>query len=204
MWLLVGLGNPGPDYAGHRHNVGFMAVDALAETLGIRAFSAKFQSESATAECAGEKLVLLKPQTYMNHSGRAVQAAMAFYKLKPENVIVLYDELDLPVGKIRIKKAGGANGHNGIKDIDAAIGQDYWRVRIGINHPGTAAQVHGHVLSNFSKEERKVVDVVLSAVVKYFPLFWQHSPEALGTKVAAELAPPKEKKPAVDKPAATD
>lgn len=204
MRLVVGLGNPGADYAGHRHNVGFMAVDALAESLGVRGFSSKFQSEVASAELAGEKLILLKPQTYMNHSGRAVQAAMAFYKLKPEDVIVLYDELDLPVGKLRIKKAGGANGHNGIKDIDATIGPDYWRIRIGINHPGTAAQVHGHVLSNFSKEERKVMETILSAIVKHFALFWNHSPEALATKVAAELAPPKPAKPVMDKPAATD
>jgi peptidyl-tRNA hydrolase, PTH1 family len=204
MLLVVGLGNPGSDYAGHRHNVGFMAVDALAETLGIRAFSSKFQGAVASAEYAGEKLVLLKPQTYMNNSGRSVHAAMAFYKLKPENMIVLYDELDLPVGKIRIKKAGGANGHNGIKDIDAAVGQDYWRIRIGINHPGHKDAVHGHVLSNFSKDERKVIDVALSAIAKHFSLFWSHSPEALGTKIAAELAPPKEKKPAVDKAVTND
>ena len=191
MWLVVGLGNPGSDYAQTRHNIGFMAVDALA---GHARFTSKFHSETASLSIEGEKVILLKPQTFMNLSGKAVQAAMAFYKIAPEQVIVLHDELDLPLGKIRIKQGGGANGHNGLKDIDQMIGPDYWRIRLGIGHPGTAEQVHGHVLSKFTAEERELVDKVNASVVKHFPLFWQKKPEMLATKVAQDFAPVKEKK----------
>lgn len=187
MRLIVGLGNPGPEYALTRHNIGFMAVDALA---GPARFTSKLHSETASLSIEGEKLILLKPQTYMNLSGKAVQAACTFYKIAPEEVIVLQDELDLPLGKIRIKQGGGANGHNGIKDIDQRIGPDYWRIRIGIGHPGRAEQVHSHVLSKFSAEEMGNVDKVLQALSTYFPLFWQKNPEMLATKFAAELNPP--------------
>lgn len=186
MYLIAGLGNPGAEYAGHRHNVGFMAIDHLAG--GGAHFSRKFQAELAQMTLGGEQLLLLKPQTYMNHSGRAVQAAMAFYKLQPEQLVVIYDELDLPVGKLRIKQGGGANGHNGVRDIDAAIGPEYWRIRLGIGHPGTKEQVHGHVLSNFHKDELASMQTLIAALVKHFPLFWQHSPEALATKVALEMS----------------
>jgi PTH1 family peptidyl-tRNA hydrolase len=120
-----------------------------------------------------------------------VKAAMAFYKLPPAQLIVLHDELDLPLGKIRIKKGGGANGHNGLRDIDACVGQDYWRIRLGIGHPGTKEQVHGHVLSRFSADERAEVDKVNETLSVHFALFWQHSPEALATKVAQVLNPPR-------------
>ena len=190
MWLIVGLGNPGAEYAATRHNIGFMAVDALADRV---TFSAKFQGEVTSVMLGTEKLLLLKPMTYMNNSGRSVQAAMAFYKIAPANVIVLHDELDLPLTKIRIKKAGGANGHNGIKDIDQCIGPDYWRVRLGIGHPGLAAQVHSYVLSRFTIDEQAQVEKVSAALVEHFPLFWQHSPEALATKLATTLHPPQPK-----------
>lgn len=186
MLLIVGLGNPGPEYALTRHNIGFMAVDALA---GAERFTSKFHGETASLSIDGEKVILLKPMTFMNLSGKSVQAAMAFYKIAPENVIVLHDELDLPLGKIRIKQGGGANGHNGLKDIDQMVGANYWRLRLGIGHPGTAEQVHGHVLSKFSSAEQDEVAKVLKAVVKHFPLFWKRSPEMLATKVAAELNP---------------
>ncbi len=186
MWLIVGLGNPGDEYRSTRHNIGFLAVDALAPEAK---FGRKFSGELAQAELGGEKILLLKPQTYMNHSGRSVQAAMAFYKLKPEQLIVLHDELDLPLGRIRIKQGGGDNGHNGIRDIDACIGKEYWRVRIGIGHPGDAAQVHGHVLSSFSAAEKKEVKKILAALAEYFPLFWQHSPQALMSRFADALRP---------------
>ena len=195
MWLVAGLGNPGAEYAATRHNIGFMAIDALA---GPVRFTSKFHGESAALSIEGEKLILLKPMTYMNLSGKSVQAAMAFYKIPPANVIVLHDELDLPLGKLRIKRGGGANGHNGIKDIDQSIGPDYWRIRLGIGHPGTPEQVHGHVLSRFSEAESRVVATVNQALVKRFPLFWQSSPEVLASKVAQDLLPPKEKK---EKPA---
>lgn len=195
MRLVVGLGNPGPDYALTRHNIGFMAVDALAEHAR---FTSKFHGEIASRSIEGEKIILLKPMTYMNNSGRAVQAAMAFYKLSPADVIVLHDELDLPLGKIRIKRGGGANGHNGIKDIDQSIGPDYWRIRLGIGHPGMKEQVHGHVLSRFGEDELREVEKINAALVQHFSLFWQHSPELLATKIASALTPPKEKKPATN------
>jgi PTH1 family peptidyl-tRNA hydrolase len=194
MWLVVGLGNPGADYQSTRHNIGFMAIDALA---GDASFSKKFQGEIAQIERGGEKVLLLKPQTFMNNSGRSVQAAMAFYKLTPDRIIVIHDELDLPLGKLRIKQGGGANGHNGLKDIDAAIGENYWRIRLGIEHPGDKDAVHGHVLSKFSKEERAIAENLLSVLAQQFALFWQHSPEGLMSKVVDTLHP-REKKPAAE------
>ena len=201
-YLIAGLGNPGPEYARHRHNVGFMAIDALAKQLCAESFAKKFQAEAAKASCDGQKLILLKPQTYMNHSGRAVQAAAAFYKIPPEHILVMQDEIDLPVGKLRIKKGGGANGQNGIRDIDAAIGTDYWRARLGVGRP-QHGEVHGHVLSDFSREERETVDKMLEALAQYFPLFWQHSPAALMSKVADTMNPPVKKRATGDKAAST-
>ena len=198
VWLIVGLGNPGAEYATTRHNIGFMAVDDLANTLRAPNVSNKFQGEFCQTELGGEKLLLLKPQTFMNHSGRSVQAALAFYKLPPTQLIVLHDELDLPPGKIRIKKGGGANGHNGLRDIDACVGQDYWRIRLGIGHPGTKEQVHGYVLARFGADERAVVDKVNETLASHFALFWQHSPEALATKIAQTLNPPRIKKSATE------
>ena len=191
MYLIVGLGNPGAEYAATRHNIGFMAVDRLAQIAsGGGHFSSKFQSDVMTVTLAGEKCILLKPQTFMNLSGKAVQAAMAFYKVPPAQLVVLHDELDLPLGKIRIKLGGGANGHNGLKDIDQMIGPNYWRIRLGIGHPGMKEQVHGHVLGRFTAEERAEADRVNAAVAEHLPLFWQKSPEMLATKVAAVLNPP--------------
>ena len=202
IFLIVGLGNPGTDYEKHRHNVGFMAVDALAHVLNADSASKKFHGEAMQATLGGRKLILLKPLTYMNNSGRAVQAAAAFYKIPPENILVLHDESDLPVGKIRIKKAGGANGQNGIRDIDAAIGKEYWRCRIGIGHPGDKTRVHGHVLSSFGKEDAAMIEKLLEALSANFPLYYEHSPEALMSKVTEALSPPREKKPKpVDKAA---
>jgi len=194
MYLIVGLGNPGKEYAGHRHNVGFMAVDALAEALRATAPTKKFHGELAEATLEAHKLLLLKPHTYMNNSGRSVQAAAAFYKIPPQQILVLHDELDLPVGKLRIKKGGGANGQNGIRDIDACIGPDYWRARLGIGHPGDKARVHGHVLGNFSADERPVIAQLLQAITQHFALFITHSPEALMSKVSEALSPPRVKK----------
>jgi PTH1 family peptidyl-tRNA hydrolase len=199
MFLIVGLGNPGSEYERTRHNIGFMAVDRLAGE-GAH-FSSKFQGLVAQADIAGEKCVLLKPHTFMNLSGKSVQAAAAFYKIPPEQIIVLHDELDLPLGKIRIKRGGGANGHNGIKDIDQMLGPDYWRIRLGIGHPGDKRQVHDHVLSRFDADEMPEVARVLKTLTELFPLFWQQSPEMLASKVAQALNPPRpkpEKKEAPD------
>jgi PTH1 family peptidyl-tRNA hydrolase len=181
MYLIVGLGNPGASYARHRHNIGFMVVDAIADTV---AFAKKFQGHIASVTRGDEKLILLKPQTFMNHSGQSVQAAMTFHKLKPEQIIVIHDELDLALGKIRIKQGGGHGGHNGLRDIDEKIGQDYWRIRIGIAHPGDKEKVHDHVLSNFSKDEKPIINPVIDALAKNIQIFWQHSPAALMSKLA--------------------
>ena len=136
MWLVVGLGNPGSQYARTRHNIGFMAIDGLA-AAGVN-FASKFQGECAKVTLGGEDVLLLKPQTYMNLSGQSVQAAMTFYKIPPAQMIVLHDEVDLSLGKLRIKQGGGANGHNGLKDIDARVGANYWRIRLGVGRPTDA------------------------------------------------------------------
>ena len=132
MKLVVGLGNPGPKYERTRHNIGFMAVDAIVRRHGFGPFRSKFQGEIAEGSIGGERIYALKPQTYMNASGEAVGAAARFYKIPPEEIAVLYDEIDLAPGKLKVKRGGGAAGHNGIRSIDAAIGNDYWRVRLGV------------------------------------------------------------------------
>jgi PTH1 family peptidyl-tRNA hydrolase len=170
MWLIVGLGNPGASYAKHRHSIGFMAVDRLADTYGATPFSRKFQGEIAEARIAGERCLLLKPMTYMNLSGQSTGAAAQFYKIPPERIIALHDELDLPFGKLRVKQGGGHGGHNGLKSLDAHIGQDYWRVRLGIGHPGDKELVTGYVLSDFGKEERPALADWLAHIAQAFPL----------------------------------
>ncbi len=164
MWLFVGLGNPGQKYENNRHNIGFMAVDEIVRRHSFSGWSKKFQAELSTGTLNGEKVIALKPQTFMNLSGSAVQAAMAFYKIAPANVVVFYDELDLPPAKSRAKKGGGSGGHNGIKSIDQNIGQDYWRVRLGIGHPGHKDKVHGYVLGNYHKSEMDALADMLGAI----------------------------------------
>ncbi len=158
MFLIAGLGNPGTEYAGTRHNVGFMAADALAEDYGFSPFRSKFDGLVSEGKIAGEKCYLLKPQTYMNLSGNSLVKAASFYKIPPENIIVIHDDMDLPLAKMKAKTGGGAGGHNGLKSIDAAIGPNYHRIRIGIGHPdqgGTA--VVNHVLSAFSKKDKELL-----------------------------------------------
>ena len=164
MIIIAGLGNPGPKYANNRHNAGFMAADAIASRHSFSPWSRKFHGEIATGTIAGERVLLLKPQTFMNLSGQAVGEAMRFHKLTPAEVIVLYDELDLAPGKVRVKTGGGAGGHNGIKSIDAHIGKEYRRVRIGIGHPGVKELVHAHVLGDFAKPDREWVDDLMTAI----------------------------------------
>jgi len=164
MRLLVGLGNPGAEYAGHRHNIGFMAVEAIAKRHNIGPFRRKFQCVTAEGVIGGERVLLLLPGTYMNESGRAVAEAMKFYKLELGDLIVLHDELDLPAAKLRVKIGGGVAGHNGLRSITAHVGNDYRRVRIGIGHPGDKARVHGYVLGDFAKDERDWVETMLGAI----------------------------------------
>ncbi|MEM9285038.1 MAG: aminoacyl-tRNA hydrolase [Pseudomonadota bacterium] len=155
MFLLVGLGNPGAKYAGNRHNSGFMAIDAIADEQSFPAFKSKFQAQMSEGRIGSERAILLKPQTYYNESGRAVQEAARFHKIEPQNIIVFHDELDLAPGKLRIKQGGGLAGNNGLRSIAAHLSPDVWRVRIGIGHPGHKDAVLAHVLKDFSKEERE-------------------------------------------------
>lgn len=158
MLLLVGLGNPGGGYAGNRHNIGFMGLDAIHRRHGFSPWRSRFQGLSAEGQLAGVKTILLKPETYMNESGRSVGEAMRFLKIPLEDVVVLHDELDLKPGEVRVKTGGGNAGHNGLRSITALCGNEYRRVRLGIGHPGDKSLVHAYVLSNFFKEERGWVE----------------------------------------------
>jgi len=169
MLLIVGLGNPGAKYSRHRHNVGFMAVDAIADAHRFGPARKKFQAELREGLIGGEKTLIVKPQTYMNESGQSVGAALRFYKLKPEQVFVFHDELDLAAGKIRMKSGGGNAGHNGLKSIDDHIGASFHRIRIGIGHPGPRERVTGHVLGDFSKADEIWLTPLLDALAKAAP-----------------------------------
>ena len=195
MRLIVGLGNPGAQYAGHRHNVGFMAAGMIARRHGFSSPREKFHGLIAEGNLAGDKAVILAPQTYMNDSGRAVQAAVQFYKLDLSDVVVLYDEIDLAFGKVRVKKGGGAGGHNGIRSLDAHVGPDYWRVRIGVNHPGQKDLVKHYVLHDFDAEEKPEVETIISAIAENFPLLFERGHEHFMTRVALALNPPAPKPP---------
>ena len=152
MLLWVGLGNPEPAQARHRHNIGFMALDAIARRHGFSPWRQRFKGLVAEGSIAGTKVLALKPLTYMNGSGEAVQPAGAFHKIPPEAICAFHDELDLAPGKVRVKRGGGAAGHNGLRDMQRALGTpDFWRVRLGIGHPGHKDRVTGHVLGNFAK-----------------------------------------------------
>src|SRR5579859_1600867 len=167
MRLLVGLGNPGTAYSRNRHNIGFMAADEIVRRHGFSGWRSKFQGECAEGNIDGEKTVVLKPHTFMNLSGQAVGAAVHFHKIPSENVIVFYDELDLAPGKIRIKKGGGSGGHNGIKSLDSHIGQDYWRVRLGIGHPGDKNLVSPYVLGDFFKADQVWLEPLLDGLARH-------------------------------------
>lgn len=162
--LWVGLGNPGAQYAMNRHNVGFMAVDAIAEVHGFGAVRKQFQGWTQDGRVGAEKVMLLKPATFMNESGRSVGEAMRFYKLTPQDVTLFYDELDLEPFKVRVKQGGGAAGHNGIRSTIQHIGEDFRRVRIGIGHPGHKDRVTGYVLGNYAKAEIEPLSDLLGAI----------------------------------------
>ncbi len=157
MLAVVGLGNPGEAYAGHRHNIGFMAVDAIHARHGFSPWRHRFQGLASEGKLEGERVTLLKPETFMNESGRAVGEAMRFHKMVLGDIVVIHDELDLKAGEVRVKSGGGNAGHNGLRSISAHCGNDYRRVRLGIGHPGDKALVHAYVLSHFAKDERAFV-----------------------------------------------
>ena len=164
MKMFVGLGNPGSGYALHRHNVGFMVADTIADVHRFGPWSRKFHGLVADGRIGAVRVLLLKPQTFMNESGRSVGEAMRFFKLAPGDVTAFYDELDLAPMKVRVRVGGGAAGHNGIRSIAAHIGDDFRRVRVGIGHPGDKARVTGHVLGNFAKAEMEPLADLLGAI----------------------------------------
>jgi PTH1 family peptidyl-tRNA hydrolase len=170
MRLFVGLGNPGSRYARNRHNVGFMVVDEIARAHGAAPWRRRFQGEAAEAVVGGERLLLLKPQTYMNESGRSVAEAQRFFKLELSDVVVFHDELDLAPAKVRVKLGGGNAGHNGLRSITAQCGNDYRRVRIGIGHPGDKDLVHAYVLSDFARSEEPWVEDLCRACADAAPV----------------------------------
>jgi len=171
MLLLVGLGNPGAKYAGNRHNIGFMAVDALACAYKLGPWKKKFRSEVAEGAIDGVRVLAMKPQTFYNDSGHAVAEAARFYKLTSNDIVVFYDEIDLAPGRFRMKKGGGAAGNNGIRSIAAWYDDDnFRRARLGTGHPGDKDKVHGHVLSDFAKADAAWVEKLLDAVTKAAPL----------------------------------
>lgn len=202
MLIIAGLGNPGPKYAGNRHNIGFMAVDAIHRKNPFSPWSRKFKGEIAEGEIADEKVLLIKPQTFMNLSGEAVGEAMRFYKLTPGNIVAIYDELDLAAGKARIKTGGGHGGHNGVKSLDAHCGRDYRRLRLGIGHPGVKELVHNHVLGDFAKADHAWLDPLLDELAIHADMLVRGEDSQLMNKLALAVGgTPEEKDVAPKKPA---
>lgn len=195
--LVVGLGNPGREYAGNRHNIGFMAADSIVRRHSFSPWRAKFQGEMSEGGIDGIKVLALKPLTYMNLSGQSVAAAARFLKIPVEQVVVIHDELDLAPGRIRIKQGGGAGGHNGLKSIDAHLGANYRRVRLGIGHPGDKDRVADYVLHDFAKADQAWLDPLIDAVATHLGLVLKGDDAAFMNKVTTATRPPK---PKTDKP----
>ncbi len=200
MKLLVGLGNPGGQYAGNRHNIGFMAVDAIASANGISGWKSKHAGLLAEGNVGDERVLLLKPQTFMNKSGDSVQQVARFYKLTPADIVVFYDELDLAPGKVRVKIGGGNGGHNGLRSIDPQIGLDYKRVRLGIGHPGKEF-VTPHVLGDFAKADKAWLDPLLDEIARQAPLLLKDDDAGFMNKLALAVKGDDAKPTAAAKPA---
>lgn len=206
MLLLVGLGNPGSQYARQRHNVGFMAVDEIHRRHGFAPWLRRFQAEVSEGRFGDAKCLLLKPQTFMNESGRAVGEAVNFFKLQPDAVVVIHDEVDLPPGKTRVKAGGGSAGHNGLKSITAAIGDGYRRIRVGIGHPGRREVVPHYVLHDFARADQDWLEPLLDAIAENAPLLATHRDSTFANRLHATLAGDDDrgrKAPPKDAPGAT-
>ncbi len=188
MRLLVGLGNPGARYADNRHNIGFMVIDEIARAARAAPWRRKFQGEIAEATLDGERVLLLKPQTYMNESGRSVSEAQRFFKIALDDIVVFHDELDLAPGKLRIKKGGGNAGHNGLRSITAQCGNDYRRVRLGIGHPGDKRAVHAWVLSDFARADEPWVEDLAGACADHAGLLARGDDAAFQNKIHLAMA----------------
>jgi len=203
MKLFVGLGNPGPKYAGNRHNIGFMALDRIAEDHGFAPWRGKFQGSLTEGRLGREKVLLLKPETFMNLSGQSVGEAMRFYKLTPADVTVFHDELDLAPGKVRLKQGGGHAGHNGLRSIHQHIGADYARVRLGIGHPGHKDAVSGYVLRDFAKAEQDWLDDLMRGISDGAPHLADGDGAKFSNAIGLRMTPQREKpakKPETPKP----
>ena len=195
MILFAGLGNPGGKYARNRHNIGFMAVDEIAHRHGFSPWRKRFRGEVAEGRLGTEKVLLLKPQTYMNESGRSVGEAAKFFKIEPEDVYVFHDELDLAAGKLRCKLGGGVAGHNGLRSIAAQMGKDFQRIRMGIGHPGNKAKVLSHVLKDFAKDDQDWLDAMLAGVGEHAPLLAEGNASSFQNKVHLAVNPEPQEKP---------
>ena len=195
MRLVVGLGNPGPGYARNRHNIGYMAADLIVRRHSFGPWRNKFQGRVADGTIDGERALVLQPETWMNLSGQSVAAAARFLKLAPEDVIVVHDELDLAPGRVRVKKGGGAGGHNGLRSIDAHLGREYWRVRLGIGHPGDKDLVTQFVLHDFAKADEAWLAPLLDAVAEAIPLMVKGDDAGFMNRVALATQPPRPRKP---------
>jgi peptidyl-tRNA hydrolase, PTH1 family len=189
MLLFVGLGNPGGNYANHRHNVGFMAVDEIVRRHNFLPAQKRWQSLTFEGRMGSEKILILKPQSFMNESGQAVSQAIRFFKLTPADVFVFHDELDLAFGKVKVKVGGGAAGHNGIRSIISHIGADFTRVRIGIGHPGQKSRVHHHVLGDFSRAESRDLKTVLETVASEVGYLADSDTPRFLSQIALTLSP---------------
>lgn len=190
MFLLLGLGNPGPEHAGDRHNIGFMAVDEIVRRHDFSSWRKRFQGETAEGRIEGERVLALKPATYMNLSGQSAGEASRFLKIPLEKIVVLHDELDLAAGRLKVKTGGGAGGHNGLKSLDAHLGNGYKRVRLGVGHPGSKDAVTGYVLSGFSKADKDWLDPFIEAVAKHIGLILSGRDTDFMNKVAVAVKPP--------------
>ncbi|MDE0727091.1 MAG: aminoacyl-tRNA hydrolase [Alphaproteobacteria bacterium] len=194
MLLLVGLGNPGNKYADNRHNIGFMAVDEIVRRHDFAVARKRFQGLLCEGKLGGQKVLALKPQTFMNESGRSVGEAARFYKLSPDQIVVIHDELDLAPGKLRVKRGGGLAGHNGLRSLAAHIGKDFRRIRLGVGHPGDKGKVLSHVLRDFAKADDAWLDPLLAAMAQAAALLVRDdSDSAFASKVALILKPPTHK-----------
>ncbi len=196
MKLYVGLGNPGAKYAANRHNIGFMALDAIASDHGFAPWRSKFQGQLSEGRLGNTRVVLLKPETFMNLSGQSVGEAMRFYKIEPADITVFHDELDLAPGKCRLKQGGGHAGHNGLRSIHGHIGEDYARVRLGIGHPGHKDRVAGYVLSDFAKADQGWLDDLLRGIAEGAPMLAAGDGPKFLNAIAQRVAPARPAKPA--------
>lgn len=183
MFIVAGLGNPGSQYSLNRHNIGFMAIDVIAEQYNFPPFKTKFSAHISEGKIGNHRVILCKPITFMNLSGRPIAELAKFYKIPLDHLYVLHDDLDLLPGKIKVKKGGGHGGHNGLRSIDACLGQEYWRLRLGIGHPGFKDAVSGYVLSNFKSSDEEWLTDLLAAVAAEIDTLFGSDPGQWLTRV---------------------